>query len=186
MEEWRDIGIVKGIDYKGYYQVSNLGNVRGLDRIVINKKNYNYSVKGKPKAIAYSFGYPTVLLSKIVRKQHRVSRLVAEAFIPNPKNKRTVNHINGIKSDNRVENLEWMTHSENTQHALRTGLMDNLQKKVLMLNLDNEPLKIFDSQTKASRQMNIGQQGISACCYGRHKTAGGYKWKFYKDEKQQK
>lgn len=165
-EIWKDV-----VGYEGYYKVSNLGNVS--------------SVKKKNKILmlnSHRAGYPQLTLSKHnIRKTKCVHRLLAKAFIPNPLNKKTVNHINGIKTDNRVENLEWATYKENMCHAHKIGIKTakNLFKPVLMLSLDDEPLLWFESQSEAKRVTKI--KNIHQCCIGRRKYAGGYKWEFYKE-----
>lgn len=113
-EIWRDV-----IEFEGYYQVSNLGNVRSLDRIIIDGR------LKKGKEIKQSFdqkGYKIVGLSKFpIRKNLKVHRLVCLSFLENPMNKPEVNHINGIKHDNFVENLEWCTRKENVIHSWASG-----------------------------------------------------------------
>ncbi|RKJ52866.1 hypothetical protein D7X33_31535, partial [Butyricicoccus sp. 1XD8-22] len=118
MEVWKTI---KG--YEGYYEVSNLGRVRSLARIVVDKSGRKHNVKSKIlKSRKGGPGYLTVNLNKDGKgKTFNVHRLVAEQFIPNVYNKRVVNHIDGNKTHNHVNNLEWVTHSENHQHALSTG-----------------------------------------------------------------
>jgi hypothetical protein len=102
-EIWKDI---KG--YEGIYQISNLGRVKSLRRSKILKTRKTYD------------NYERVNLNyNTVKKTYKIHRLVAQTFIDNTFNKQTVNHINGVKSDNRVINLEWMSFEENYNHYLK-------------------------------------------------------------------
>jgi hypothetical protein len=108
--------------YNGYYEVSNLGNVRSVDRLV-KCENGVRSIKGTIKKLQVREGYPMVSFSRSqIMKSFNVHRLVAIAFIPNPKNYPIVNHIDGNKWNNSVSNLEWCDYFHNNQHSVRTGL----------------------------------------------------------------
>lgn len=116
-EIWKDIE-----GYEGLYQVSNLGRVKSLSK----KRGFGEQKEKVLKPWITNLGYCTVTLYKNSLSQiKRVHRLVAEAYIPNPENKETVNHIDGNKQNNTVENLEWNTQSENINHSIKTGLVSH-------------------------------------------------------------
>lgn len=104
------------------YEVSTYGNVRSKDRKVIKRDGKTYSLKGRMLIQMNSGGYRQVSLGRGKNQSVNIHRLVATAFLPNPENKKTVNHIDGNKSNNHISNLEWATYKENNNHAQRLGL----------------------------------------------------------------
>lgn len=163
-EIWKDI-----VGYERLYQISNLGRVKSL--------NYNGTKKEKVlKPTLNDNGYYVVYLYKNKRRKTiRVHRLVAETFISNSKNKPQVNHKDGNKQNNGVENLEWCTNQDNVRHAVKNGLCKYLKPVVCIENNEEYP-----SIIEAERKTNIPNSNIVNCCKGIYKTAGGYHWK-YKD-----
>ena len=120
-EVWKDIE-----GYEGLYQVSTCGNIKSLPKIRRNGTGTYVQKERLLKPSNTSTGYKKVELCKDgKRKGFKVHRLVAIAFIPNPDNKPEVNHIDGNKINNNIDNLEWVTSSENTIHAYETGLSSN-------------------------------------------------------------
>jgi hypothetical protein len=184
MEIWKDI---KG--YEGLYQVSNTGKVRSLDRIVKGKLNSTRLIKGKElSATDNGRGYLKVALQldgRNTRKIYKVHRLVAEAFIPNPLNKSEVNHINCIKTDNRVSNLEWNTSSENSSHAYNNDLknIEQLsklrQKRIARIDEFGNILEEFDSVKEACAKYNYNKLDyIARVARGERSSYKGIKWKY--------
>lgn len=191
-EIWKDIK-----NYEGLYQVSNFGRIKSLQREFYNKNQYGINSKRKTREIIKKqcltqFGYNSIGLSKNgVEQKFQVHRIVAQAFIPNSENKPCVNHINCNKTDNRVENLEWCTYSENEKHAYKNnlhkkhmkgkfGILNPSSKKINQYDLEGNFIKTWNSLSEASKELNFSCANLSSCClkkYG-HKTCGGYKWEF--------
>lgn len=126
-EIWKDIK-----DFEGIYQISNLGRIKRLAKRIYNEgligKKYFDSKERILKPSTISKGYKGITLTKDKKRySKKVHRLVAETFIPNPENKPQVNHIDCNKENNRIDNLEWCTNSENQIHAFKNGL--NSSKK---------------------------------------------------------
>ena len=121
-EIWKDV-----VGYEGLYQISNLGRVKSLARKIDHVKYIEDRGDVIMSPFLNAHGYFTVMLSKNgKKKQHRIHQMVAKAFISNPENKEMINHIDCNKQNNRVENLEWCTNSENQLHAIAHGLKTDI------------------------------------------------------------
>lgn len=168
-EKWADI---KG--YEGKYQVSDLGNIRGIDRT----DNLGRKVKGKTiTQQTHKNGYKFVKLrSDGVQKTFSVHRLVADAFCDNPNNLPEVNHIDEDKNNNRASNLEWCTRQYNNSYG--SGLEKRKEKysyKCAQIK-DGKTIAIFPSMIEASRKTGIPFSGIQRCISGRYKSTYGFQW----------
>lgn len=168
-EIWRDV-----VGYEGLYQVSNMGRVRSIDHVVKTKTGKDMLVKGMTKKPStYKGGYQFVMLQ--YRKQKKlfpVHRLVALAFIPNPDNKPEVNHIDAIKDNNCVSNLEWVTGEENFKHAIDNGLVKTTGTFVLM-----DGVTRFDSIRKCAKCLGVDPHEIRRALKGEYKTVHGHFFK---------
>lgn len=179
MEIWKDI-----VGYEGLYEVSSFGNVRSVDRTVFcnGKGGYTRKLKGQMIKIQKgNNGYLSVVLSKDGKiKRYLVHRLVAEAFIPNPEGKETVNHKDEDRYNNCVDNLEWMTKQDNCNYGTRNIRVGQKQGKPVECIETGE---VFFSGVEAQRQTGIHCNQINGVCNGRksYYTAGGYHWKFVED-----
>ena len=182
MEEiWRDIP-----EFKGYYQASNLGRIKSLFRIVYTARRRIYVFDSrilKQKTDAY--GYSVVNLSVDgVAKTRKVHRLVWSAFNGDIPKGMVINHINEIKTDNNLENLNLMSVKENNCWGTRIQRVSERQtngKKSKPLNqfsLDGSFIKYFPSAGEVERQLGFGRSNISNCCNGKYKQAYGYTWQY--------
>lgn len=188
-EIWKDIQ-----GYEGYYQISNLGNVKSLDRKIHFNKGFSIKKGQLLKPILTKKGYYKVELSKEQKgKRFYIHRLVALHFLINPFNKEQVNHKNGVKTDNKIENLEWCTNLENQRHAIKNGLVNQeqrIQQAIKMGKINRKPIeqytkrndfiKRFNSIKEASDYTGISRRNICNCLSKNQpsKTAGGYIWKY--------
>lgn len=126
------------------------------------------------------YGYEKVVLRKDGKTFYRtVHRLVAQAFIPNPDNLKTVNHINEDKTDNRAVNLEWLSIADNDNHGTRNERMADT-KCLLPVEqiLSDGTIVRYKGVKDASRKTGINRGCIALCCKNIRKTAGGYKWRY--------
>lgn len=178
MEVWKDIQ-----GYEGIYQVSNMGRVKRLVGYQCKKERILCGRLDKD-------GYRCVVLHKDGKeKNNKLHRMVAKAFIPNPENKNTVNHIDCNKDNNVVENLEWATDKEQMAHAKKNNRLvyTEFQKKQTQLALnkpvrqytkDGEFVMEYSSMGHAAESMGGSRTNIHHACYGEQKTAYGFVWKF--------
>lgn len=168
MEEWKP---VEG--YEWLYQVSSIGRVKSLK---FNRTWEEKLLKGR----IWNWYLRVCLYKDLLHKNITIHRLIALTFIKNPEKKSCVNHINWIKTDNRVENLEWVTNKENTKHAFDNFLMDwqTNARKVYQYTLGLEFIQEFSSASSASRITGIHISWITACCRWEYKTSWWFIWKY--------
>lgn len=186
-EIWKDIH-----GFEGRYQISNMGRARSCDRITFDRgKGIDLIKKGKILSLVLGNGGYLVfnVHDNYIQRIHRVHRCVAKDFIENPENKYAINHKNGIKTDNAVSNLEWVTKSENEIHKHRVlgirgafygryGKLHPRSKEVDQFTLSGEFIKTWDCQGDIERELGFSQGNVSSCCLGKYKTAYGFIWKF--------
>lgn len=169
---------VKG--YEGYYEVSNLGNVRSVDRVVVYSNGAKHSYKGTILSTRpNSAGYTTVRLSiNQDRVNHFVHRLVAEAFLPNPNNYPQVNHKDENPKNNALENLEWCSATYNINYGNRNK---STRRPIVRLSLEGDYIDSYDGIRQAARELGLSNSGISGALTGTYYTHLGYCW-VYKEE----
>ena len=168
MEVWKDV-----VGFERAYQVSNLGRVKSKTRKGVIAERLLRPFKNNQ-------GYECVDLWDNNHKKKLVHRLVAEAFIANPNNKKEVNHIDGNPLNNKVENLEWVSHKENMLHSHRVLHQRTVKGQVI----NNKPVKcldtdeVFASASEAARQKGCSQSNITSVVLGKRSKAGGLKWAY--------
>ena len=180
-EIWKDIQ-----GYEGHYQVSSKGNVRSLDRYIECRGTYRFQ-KGKTlKPYINKFGYRQVILyDKNGYKLHRINRLVAQSFIPNPNNLPQVNHKDEVKTNDCVNNLEWCTClynlTYNDLHHRRNNMNNKKSKQVVQIK-EGKVIATYPSINEAARTLKCNSGNIVRCCKGEKKTAYGYQWRYAESE----
>lgn len=167
-EIWKDI-----TGYEGFYQVSNLGRVRSVDRKIIRNNGWVQTFRGRIVRTTEILGYKMVHLSKAgTTTNHYVHRLVAQAFVPNPNNYREVNHKDEDKANNRAENIEWCTRRYNLLYGDRgrkAGIA--LGKRVVLIGEDGVEHHFY-SRSEAGRYLGVTVQAISQAIRKKQKSKG--------------
>jgi hypothetical protein len=166
-EIWKEV-ILENVNMEDKkYLVSNLGRFKNSTGIIMD--NYKVNENGYIRVYIYN-------------KTYALHRLIALSFIENHENKEQVNHIDGNKLNNSVENLEWVTNKENQIHKFNCGLGNNLKKQIVQYDLEMNKLNEFESITKAANELNIGKTNIIGVLKNYRKTAGGFIWKYLEQE----
>lgn len=154
------------------YEVSDDGRVRNIDTKRELKKQFGNG-----------YWHCTIQINKHP-KRCRIHRLVALAFIPNPDSKPFVNHKDGDRTNNSVENLEWVTPSENTRHAVEKGLFQSGRNRpVIQYDMDGNKMLCFQSITEAEKETGTSVSKITLCCQRKRRSANDFQWR-YADDKQ--
>lgn len=171
-EIWKD-----SVSMKGYFQVSNLGRIKSVDRIVNSSFGATRKIKGRIlDHRPMDGGYKRISIKINGKyKGFLIHRLVAEAFLTNHKNLPHINHKDGNRLNNHIDNLEWCTHQENMRHAVDSGLNGCLRSVVCDCGGHG---KWYPSQADASRDTGVSKPCICAALKGNQATAGGMRW-FY-------
>lgn len=167
-EVWKDIP-----DYEGIYQVSNKGRIKSLARIVGNCKRKDKIIIPKDNGTGY---YKVNLYKNGKHKNHYVHKLVASVFINNESNKPCINHKDYNRKNNNVENLEWVTYKENNNYSCcseHAALKNSL--RVLVVDLDNNPIKMFASIHQCGRYFNVDASHISGIIHNNYIFRKQYK-----------
>lgn len=181
------ISDIPGFEKNEGYSVTSEGDVfshkkrisSGKDGLTKYSIDKSYSRKLKP--LVDSKGYHYIDLKKDgERRCPKIHRLVALAFIPNPENKPQVNHIDGCKTNNSVENLEWATNTENRTHAIANGLKDEINYGIAQYDMDDNLIATFHTAKHALESLGVKSNAsgnIGRVIRGKRESAYGYKWK---------
>ena len=183
-EIWKDV-----IGYEGLYQVSNFGNVMSMERYITESSGkIRIKYKKKMKLYQNEYGYMRVILIKNkIGKNYQVHRLVSLSFIENKLNKLYVNHKDGIKNNNNVENLEWVTKSENELHAYRVLGKINIKKGsraphlfvgIKQYDINMNFIREYKSITDASIETNTSRRKISSVAKGYRNKTNNFIWRY--------
>jgi len=165
-EIWKLV-VLENVDMKDKkYFVSSLGRFKNSFGTIM--KNYKVNDNGYIRVFIYN-------------KTYALHRLIAITFIENPDNKEQVNHKDGNKLNNSVENLEWNTCSENNLHKFQIGLGNNFTRKITQYDLQMNKIKDFNSIVEASKELNIGKSNIRGVLTSYRKTAGGFIFKYLEE-----
>lgn len=188
-EIWKPV-----VGYEGMYEVSNMGRIKSLMRRINANGGIRVIQEFIKKNSIDSKGYEYVWLWNKTGRTYRIHKLVCMAFIPNPGNKPCIDHINGNRRDNRVENLRWCTHKENSNFDIANERMKKnapwkgkhgagvpWSKPVLQYDFNGKLIGEYGGALEAARIMGVSHSCISDACRGKQKTACGYIWK-YKQE----
>jgi hypothetical protein len=171
---------INGLIPEGFIPIRFIDNLE--DSYAINRNGDVFSIRSMRvlKRGKHSLGYEHVYLANFIGSGgsfHKIHRLVALAFIPNPLGLTDVNHKNGIKTDNRVENLEWMTHSDNVLHTYRVlGRVHNGEHTRKQIKCSNG--EIYRSAIEAANDTGCKTSNISACCNGKISKTKGFTFRF--------
>ncbi len=165
-EIWKEVVIPDNIINDKKYFVSNLGRFKNSQGVIMDNYKNNDS------------GYIRVF---IFNKTYLLHRLIALAFLENPENKEQVNHKDGNKLNNKLDNLEFVTNKENQIHKFQSGLGNNFKRKIVQYDLEMNKIKEFNSIAEASKEIGTSKGNIRGVLINYRKTAGGFVWKYLED-----